>query len=251
MQSLSCSTSAMEFDGQPNFAMIFKRLSRLNSKLCRMFLWGQEKCHLFRKSVAGSVCRLLFFFFFFFFFFLVFGCVFLSFPFHLFAFLIISINFDPSKYAILVLSYQYYEVWWTAKLCQDFPKSFTTNCVECFGEVDKGHIEVHILILAIFWRCLVVKIMCIVPLFFRIYIDFLEISHTFGLSFCLYRCIMHSAFQTCGIAFFLHMQWSKYVKMLSLANLLLCRYLQGPRLITAAWLLYWLHWQVGIRPFVY
>ena len=33
------------------------------------------------------------------------------------------------------------------KLCHNFPKSLTTDCVKCFGKVDKGHVEVHILFL--------------------------------------------------------------------------------------------------------
>ena len=34
------------------------------------------------------------------------------------------------------------------KLCHNFPKSLTTDNVKCFGKVDKGHIESHILFLA-------------------------------------------------------------------------------------------------------
>ena len=33
-----------------------------------------------------------------------------------------------------------------------FPKSLTTDCVKCFGKVDKGHVEVHILFLAFFLK---------------------------------------------------------------------------------------------------
>ena len=40
----------------------------------------------------------------------------------------------------------------TTKLCHNFPKSLTTDCVKCFGKVDKGHVEVHILFLAFFLK---------------------------------------------------------------------------------------------------
>ena len=82
MQSLSCSTSAMEFDGQPNFAMIFKRLSRLNCVEC--FCEVKKSVTFLGKALLALFA--VFSLFFFFFLVLVFGCVFLFFPFHLFAF---------------------------------------------------------------------------------------------------------------------------------------------------------------------
>ena len=39
-----------------------------------------------------------------------------------------------------------YEFGRIAKLCHNFPKSLTTDCVKCFG---KGHVEVHSLFLNI------------------------------------------------------------------------------------------------------
>ena len=57
------------------------------------------------------------------------------------------------------------------KLCHNFPKSVTTDCVKCFGKVDNGHVEVHILFLAFVLKlsCRAVKIMSVVPLFFPEY----------------------------------------------------------------------------------
>ena len=40
----------------------------------------------------------------------------------------------------------------TAKLCLNFPKSLATDFVKCFGKVDKGHVEVHILFLTFFLK---------------------------------------------------------------------------------------------------
>ena len=38
-----------------------------------------------------------------------------------------------------------------------FLKSITTQCAECFGEVDKRHAELHICSWQFYWRCLAVK----------------------------------------------------------------------------------------------
>ena len=59
-------------------------------------------------------------------------------------------HFDPCKHAIMKLPNYCYEPGLTAKLCHNFPKPITTDCVECFGELDNGHVEVHIL----FWSFL-------------------------------------------------------------------------------------------------
>ena len=47
-----------------------------------------------------------------------------------------------------------------------FTKSLTTDCVKCFGKVDKGHVEVHNRSWHFSWSCRAIKIMSIVPLFF-------------------------------------------------------------------------------------
>ena len=73
----------------------------------------------------------------------------------------LAIIIAPCKHTIMELPYHCYEFGRTNKLCHDFPKSLTTNCVKCFGKVDKGLVEVHILFLAFF-----LKIMSIVPLSF-------------------------------------------------------------------------------------
>ena len=46
------------------------------------------------------------------------------------------------------LPYRGYETGWIAKLCHMFPKPITTYCVECFGEVDIGRVDVNILLFA-------------------------------------------------------------------------------------------------------
>ena len=53
---------------------------------------------------------------------------------------------DPCKDAIVELPYHDYEPGWTAKLYQNFPEP-SRMAVKCFGEVEKGHVEVHILFL--------------------------------------------------------------------------------------------------------
>ena len=64
---------------------------------------------------------------------------------------------DPCKHTIMELPHHCYEFGRTAKLCHNFPKSLTIDCVKCFGKVDKGHVEVHILFLAFFLKLLCCK----------------------------------------------------------------------------------------------
>ena len=63
-----------------------------------------------------------------------------------------AIILDPCKHTFMELPHHCYEFGETAKLCHNFPKSPTTDCVKCFGKVDKGHVEVHMLFLAFFLK---------------------------------------------------------------------------------------------------
>ena len=80
----------------------------------------------------------------------------------------LAIILDPCRHTIVELPHHCYEFGGIAKLCHNFPKSLTTDCVKFFRKVDKGHVEVHILflvhILSATWSCCAVKIMSIVPL---------------------------------------------------------------------------------------
>ena len=58
-----------------------------------------------------------------------------------------SISLKTCMYCIRKLPHYGYEPGWSAKLCHNFPKPITTDCVKCFGEVDKGHVGFHILFL--------------------------------------------------------------------------------------------------------
>ena len=60
----------------------------------------------------------------------------------------LTVILDPCKHTIMELPHHCYKFGRTAKLCHNFSKSLTTDCVKCFGKVDKGHVEVHILFLA-------------------------------------------------------------------------------------------------------
>ena len=131
----------------------------------------------------------------------------------------------------------------TAKLCHNFPKSLTTDCVKCFGKVDKGHVEVHTLFLAFSWSCRAVKIISIVSLSFlnphwlscrspvcsrcsfnrfsrtlvRIFpaIHNKEmprwLSQTWGFPFLLNRWIIVASLNSWGMASFLHIMWNNSV----------------------------------------
>ena len=70
------------------------------------------------------------------------------------------------KHTIMELPHHCYEFGRTAKLCHNFLKSLTTDCVKCFGEVDKGHVEVTFCSWHFSCSCRAVEVMSIVPLFF-------------------------------------------------------------------------------------
>ena len=55
---------------------------------------------------------------------------------------------DPCKHTIVELPHHCYELGRTAKLRHNFPKTLLTDCIKCFGKVNKGHVEVHVLFLA-------------------------------------------------------------------------------------------------------
>ena len=60
----------------------------------------------------------------------------------------LALILDPSNHTVVEQPHYCCESGWRAKLCHNFPKSITTDCVKCFGMVHKGHVEVHILFLA-------------------------------------------------------------------------------------------------------
>ena len=61
---------------------------------------------------------------------------------------VLSIIMDPWKHAIVELPYLLLWTWLDSQTLPQFCKPITTDCVESFDEIDKGHVEVHILFLA-------------------------------------------------------------------------------------------------------
>ena len=151
-------------------------------------------------------------------------------------------HFGPLQ-APLELPHHCYEFGRTTKLCHNFPKSLTTDCVKCFGKVEKVMYRSTFHSWHSSWSCRAVKIMSVVPLFFlnphwlsgrspdrsrcsfnqfsrtlaRIFpaIDNKEmprwLSQTWGFPFLLNRWIIVASLNSWGMASFLHIMWNNSV----------------------------------------
>ena len=68
-------------------------------------------------------------------------------------FRVLSIIQNTCLHVMMKLPHHGYESGWRAKLCHNFLKPISTDCDKCFGVIDKGHVEVHILFLTIVLKC--------------------------------------------------------------------------------------------------
>ena len=78
----------------------------------------------------------------------------------------LAIILDPCKHTIVELTHHCYEFGSTAKLCHNFPKSLTTDCVNALIRSTKVMSRSSFCFWHFSWSCRAVKIMSIVPRFF-------------------------------------------------------------------------------------